>query len=49
VQVRSAIGLIFIPMFAATLTGVIAGIIGVAEFRIRKGNAVANQGIQRTK
>jgi hypothetical protein len=34
---QAAIGLIFIPMFAATITGVVAAVIGVIEFLIRKG------------
>jgi hypothetical protein len=34
---QAAIGLIFIPMYVAKITGVVAAIIGVIEFLIRKG------------
>jgi len=40
---QAAIGLIFIPMYAAKITGVIAVIFGIIEFVIRKGKGNCQQ------
>jgi hypothetical protein len=40
---QAAIGLAFIPIFAAIITGVVAAIAGVLEFLIRRRKPVANQ------
>ena len=41
---QAAIGLIFIPMYAAAITAIVAGLTGVIEHLIRRDRKVAHKG-----